>query len=318
MTDQMVEAEGLTKRFGKVQALDGLTLAAPSGGVLAVLGPNGAGKSTFVRMLATLTTPDRGVLRVAGVDALRHPDRVRALIGLAGQYAAVEEAMTGLENLEMVARLFGLSRRDAKRRAVAVLDRLDLADAGGRLVRGWSGGMRRRLDLGATLVGTPRVLLLDEPTTGLDPASRIGLWESVRELVADGTDVVLTTQYLDEADHLADRIVIIDHGRTIAEGTPAELKAQGGRDVVEAHPRERDQADDVARVLGEAIGAVATVDHDTGRVSVPADGGTQGLAAAVRGLDAAGIVVDDLALRRPTLDEIFLALTGRDTLQEAS
>ena len=313
MTDQMVEAEGLTKRFGKIDALAGLTLAAPTGGVLAVLGPNGAGKSTFVRMLATLTTPDSGSLRVAGIDALRHPDQVRARIGLAGQYAAVEEAMSGIENLEMVARLFGFSKREARQRAGAVLERLDLVDAGDRLVRTWSGGMRRRLDLGATLVGAPRVLLLDEPTTGLDPGSRIGLWESVRELVGDGTDVVLTTQYLDEADHLADRIVIIDHGRTIAEGSPAELKAQGGRDVVEAHPRERGQAGAVADVLGAAIGAPASIEHDTGRVSVPVADGTRGLAAAVRGLDDAGIIVDDLALRRPTLDEIFLALTGHGT-----
>jgi ABC-2 type transport system ATP-binding protein len=318
MTEQMVAAEGLTKRFGKVQALDGLSLRAPGGGVLAVLGPNGAGKSTFVRMMATLTTPDAGSLHVAGVDALRHPDRVRALIGLAGQYAAVEEAMSGIENLEMVARLFGFSRRESQRRAGAVLERLDLSDAGRRLVRTWSGGMRRRLDLGATLVGAPRVLLLDEPTTGLDPASRIGLWESVRELVADGTDVVLTTQYLDEADHLADRIVIIDHGRTIAEGSPAELKAQGGRDVVEAHPRQREEAETVAAILGNAIGALATIDTDTGRVSVPVDDGTHGLAAAVRGLDASALVVDDLALRRPTLDEIFLALTGHDTERKAS
>jgi daunorubicin resistance ABC transporter ATP-binding subunit len=318
MTEQMVAAEGLTKRFGKVQALAGLTLQAPAGGVLAVLGPNGAGKSTFVRMMATLATPDAGSLRVAGTDALRHPNRVRALIGLAGQYAAVEEAMSGIENLEMVARLFGFSRREAKHRAAAVLERLDLADAGKRLVRTWSGGMRRRLDLGATLVGAPRVLLLDEPTTGLDPASRIGLWEAVRELVADGTDVVLTTQYLDEADHLADRIVIIDHGRTIAEGSPAALKAQGGRDVIEAHPRQREQAATVATVLGTAIGAVAAIDTDTGRVSVPVDDGTHGLAAAVRGLDAAGLVLDDLTLRRPTLDEIFLALTGYDPERKAS
>ncbi len=176
--------------------------------------------------------------------------------------------------------------------------------------------MRRRLDLGATLVGAPRVLLLDEPTTGLDPASRIGLWEAVRELVADGTDVVLTTQYLDEADHLADRIVIIDHGRTIAEGSPAELKASGGRDVVEAHPRARDQADAVARIIGAAVGAATTIDADTGRVSVPVVDGTRGLAAAVRGLDDAGLTVDDLGLRRPTLDEIFLALTGHDTTKE--
>ncbi len=318
MSQQMVEAEGLTKRFGKVEALAGLTLAARSGGVLAVLGPNGAGKSTFVRMMATLTTPDAGSLHVAGVDARRHPDQVRALIGLAGQYAAVEEAMTGLENLEMVARLFGFSRRDAQRRASAVLERLDLVAAGDRLVRTWSGGMRRRLDLGATLVGVPHVLLLDEPTTGLDPGSRIGLWESVRELVADGTDVVLTTQYLDEADHLADHIVIIDHGRTIATGSPAELKARGGRDVVEAHPRQRDDAPAVAAALGVAIGTAAIVDPDTGRVSVAVDDGTQALSDVVRGLDRAGLAVDDLALRRPTLDEIFLALTGHATDDEGA
>jgi ABC-2 type transport system ATP-binding protein len=316
MSAQMVAADGLTKRFGKVDALAGLTVAAPTGGVFAILGPNGAGKSTFVRMMATLTSPDAGSLHVAGVDALRHPDRVRGLIGLAGQYAAVEEAMSGIENLEMVARLFGFSRRDAKRRAAAVLERLALTGASDRLVRGWSGGMRRRLDLGATLVGAPRVLLLDEPTAGLDPASRIGLWEAVRELVADGTDVVLTTQYLDEADHLADRIVIIDHGRTIAEGSPAELKASGGQDVVEAHPRGREQADAVARVIGTAVGAATSIDADTGRVSVPVVDGTRGLAAAVRGLDDAGLAVDDLGLRRPTLDEIFLALTGHDTTKE--
>jgi ABC-2 type transport system ATP-binding protein len=316
MTAQMVAADGLTKRFGKVDALTGLTVAAPTGGVVAILGPNGAGKSTFVRMMATLTIPDAGSLHVAGVDALRHPERVRGLIGLAGQSAAVEEAMTGLENLEMVARLFGFSRRDAKRRAAGVLERLMLTEAGGRLVRGWSGGMRRRLDLGATLVGAPRVLLLDEPTTGLDPASRIGLWEAVRELVADGTDVVLTTQYLDEADHLADRIVIIDHGRTIAEGSPAELKAGGGQDVVETQPRHRDQADAVARVVGAAVDATTAIDADTGRVSVPVVDGTSGLAAAARALDDAGLAVDDLALRRPTLDEIFLALTGHDTTKE--
>jgi ABC-2 type transport system ATP-binding protein len=295
-----------------------LTLSAPTGGVLAVLGPNGAGKSTFVRMLATLTTPDNGTLTVAGVDALRHPNRVRSLIGLAGQYAAVEEAMTGRENLEMVARLFGHPKREARRRADDVLEQLDLTDAAGRLVRGWSGGMRRRLDLGATLVGEPRVLLLDEPTTGLDPGSRIGLWEAVRGLVARGTDVVLTTQYLDEADHLADMIVIIDHGRTIAEGSPATLKADAGRAVIEAWPRDRGQAEAVAAALSATAGTAATIDADTGRVSVPVDDGTRRLAAAVHRLDDVGLVVDDLALRSPTLDEVFLALTGRATDQETA
>ncbi len=318
MARNIVEAEGLHKRYGKVEALDGLTLSAPAGGVLAVLGPNGAGKSTFVRMVATLTKPDAGSLSVAGIDALRHPDRVRTVIGLAGQSAAVEEAMTGRENLEMVARLFGCSRRDARRRASDVLERLGLSDAAGRLVRGWSGGMRRRLDLGATLVGEPRLLLLDEPTTGLDPASRIALWEAVRELVAGGTDVVLTTQYLEEADHLAERIVIIDHGRTIAEGTPAQLKAQTGRDVIEARPRDRGQAPAVAWILGSVGAEPARVDQDTGRVSVRVDDGPERLAVVVRRLDEQRLVVDDLALRGPTLDEVFLTLTGHDIERKAS
>jgi len=310
MNDLVVEAEGLAKRFGKVQALAGLTLSAPSGGVLAVLGPNGAGKSTFVRTVATLTEPDAGSLRVGGVDALREPAKVRSIIGLAGQYAAVEEAMNGRENLEMIARLVGFSKQEARRRSEAVLERLGLTDDAGRLVRGWSGGLRRRLDLGATLVGAPRLMLLDEPTTGLDPASRIGLWESVRELVADGTDVLLTTQYLEEADQLADRIVIIDHGRTIAAGSPAELKAQVGGDRIEAHPRRRDQAQAVAEQIGLALGSSAVVEADTGKVSAPVSDGTHSLGAVVRNLDAAGLVVDDLGVRRPTLEEVFLALTG--------
>ena len=316
--EAMVEAEGLIKRYGKVAALDGLTLSAPAGGVLAVLGPNGAGKTTFVRTMATLTRPDAGTLRVAGVDALRSPQRVRALIGLAGQSAAVEEAMTGRENLEIVARLFGQSPADARRSATTTLERLDLTEPADRLVRGWSGGMRRRLDLGASLVGRPRILLLDEPTTGLDPGSRIALWEAVRELVADGTDVLLTTQYLEEADHLADRVVIIDHGRVIAEGTPGELKSRAGRDVIEAHPRVRHEAPVIAAALTAAAGAPAHVDPDTGVVSVPVVDGTAGLAAAVRALDNHLLRVDDLALRRPTLDEVFLALTGPATERKAS
>jgi ABC-2 type transport system ATP-binding protein len=316
--EQMVEAEDLRKRYGKVQALDGLTLSAPAGGVLAVLGPNGAGKTTFVRTMATLTRPDAGTLRVAGVDARRDPKRVRALIGLAGQSAAVEEAMTGRENLEIVARLFGQSASDARRNATETLERLGLTEAADRLVRGWSGGMRRRLDLGASLVGRPQILLLDEPTTGLDPASRIALWEAVRELVDAGTDVVLTTQYLEEADHLADRIVIIDHGRVIAAGTPSELKSRAGRDVIEAQPRDRDSAPAVARALSAVAGDDAHLDDDTGRVTVPIADGTAGLAEVVRILDGQRLAVDDLALRRPTLDEVFLALTGHLTDRKAS
>jgi ABC-2 type transport system ATP-binding protein len=311
--EPMVEAIDVRKRFGNVQALDGLTLTAPAGSVIAVLGPNGAGKTTFVRMVATLTRPDAGTVRVAGVDVARHPDQVRTLIGLAGQYAAVEEAMTGRENLEMVARLFGRGRRDSRNRALAVLEQLGLADAGDRLVRGWSGGMRRRLDLGASLVGDPRVLLLDEPTTGLDPASRIALWDAVRDLVAGGTDVLLTTQYLDEADQLADLVVIIDRGRTIATGTPAELKTQAGRDVIEAGAQDRDAVAVVASTLEAVTGSTAHIDAESGRVSVPVANGMGGLAAAVRALDEAKVAVDDLALRRATLDEVFLTLTGHTT-----
>ena len=307
--EAVVQAVGLRKRFGKVQALDGLTLSAPGGGVVAVLGPNGAGKTTFIRSVATLSAVDDGTLLVDGVDVRAHPERVRALFGLAGQHAAVEEAMTGIENLVMVARLFGHSRKESRRRAFEVLELLGLADAGRRLVRGWSGGMRRRLDLGASLVGDPRLLLLDEPTTGLDPASRIALWDAVRDLVAAGTDVLLTTQYLDEADQLADHIVIIDHGRTIATGTPAQLKARAGRDVIEAHPRHRADASAVAAALESITGNHATIDADSGRVAVASSDGTAGLAAAVRILDNTNLDVADLALRRPTLDEVFLALT---------
>jgi ABC-2 type transport system ATP-binding protein len=305
-----IEARGLTKRFGTAQALSGLDLSAEPGRVAAVLGPNGAGKTTFVRCVSTLVRPDGGSLHVAGIDARRRPEQVRRVIGLAGQYAAVEEAMTGRENLEMVARLFGLGRRDSAAAATSVLDQLGLTEDADRLVRTYSGGMRRRLDLGASLVGSPRLLLLDEPTTGLDPRSRIELWDAIRGLVARGTDVLLTTQYLDEADQLAHDIVIIDHGTVIAAGTPAELKSQAGRDVIEVHVRD-------ARELGAAAGALARVSPDlrideaTRRVAVPVDAGTVQLPDTVRLLDALGIAVEDIALRRPTLDEVFLALTGR-------
>ncbi|HEY6524185.1 MAG TPA: ATP-binding cassette domain-containing protein, partial [Solirubrobacteraceae bacterium] len=224
----IIEARGLTKRYGRTRALDGLDLVAQSGQVVAVLGPNGAGKTTFVRSVATLLRPDEGTLHVAGHDVRREPAAVRRVIGLAGQFAAIEPAMTGRENLEMVARLFGRSGREAKAAAAAVLEQLGLVGDGDRLARTYSGGMRRRLDLGASLVGAPRLLLLDEPTTGLDPRSRIELWDAIRALVAAGTDVLLTTQYLDEADHLASQVVIIDHGRAVAAGTPAELKRRIG------------------------------------------------------------------------------------------
>ena len=311
----VIEAVGLTKRFPSrgepVRALDGLDLVAPAGAVTAVLGPNGAGKTTFVRAVATLHRPDGGELRVAGIDAVAHPARVRGVIGLAGQYAAVEEAMTGRENLVMVARLFGHGRRQAAAAATQVLGQLGLADAGDRLVRTYSGGMRRRLDLGASLVGAPQLLLLDEPTTGLDPASRIELWDAIRELVAGGTDVLLTTQYLEEADQLADHVVIIDHGRSIATGTPSELKSQAGRDMIEV--RVRDHADVAAarRALAPLGTDEPRVDEPNRRVAVPVSDGTARLADAVRRLADEGVALDDVGLRRPTLDEVFLALTGR-------
>jgi daunorubicin resistance ABC transporter ATP-binding subunit len=310
MSTPIVEARGLTKSFGKVQALAGLDLVAESGQVVAVLGPNGAGKTTFVRSVATLVRPDGGELRVAGIDAARHPEQVRQVIGLAGQYAAVEPAMTGRENVTMVARLYGQTRRQAKANADVVLDQLGLTDAADRPVSTYSGGMRRRLDLGASLVGAPRLLLLDEPTTGLDPRSRNELWEAIRGMVAAGTDVLLTTQYLDEADQLAQRIVIVDKGRVIADGTPDELKSRAGRDVVEVRVR---RADDMA-VVAEALGRLGTdaprTDAGTSRVTVPVSGGRAVIAEAVRALDALAVDVDDIGLRRPTLDEVFLTLTG--------
>ncbi len=306
----IVEARGLTKHYGKTRALDGLDLVAHRGRVAEVLGPNGAGKTTFVRAVATLVRPDGGSLHVAGIDAGRDPAAVRRVIGLAGQYAAVEEAMTGRENLEMVGRLFGLDRRAARRAAASVLDQLGLSADADRLVRTYSGGMRRRLDLGASLVGSPRLLLLDEPTTGLDPRSRIALWDAIRALVAAGTDVVLTTQYLDEADQLASDIVIVDRGRVIASGTPSELKARAGRDVVEIHVRDADSVPRVADGL-RPLDPDPRVDVATRRVAIGVDDGTARLMEVVRVLDLLGVAVDDVALRRPTLDEVFLTLTGQ-------
>jgi ABC-2 type transport system ATP-binding protein len=306
----IIDARALTKRFGKVDALDGLDLTAERGQVVALLGPNGAGKTTFVRSVATLLRPDSGSLHVAGVDAIAHPEQVRRLIGLAGQYAAVEEAMTGRENLEMVARLFGHRTRQARAGAQAVLEQLRLTDAADRLVRTYSGGMRRRLDLGASLVGSPELLLLDEPTTGLDPRSRIELWDAIRTLVEAGTDVLLTTQYLDEADQLASHVVIVDQGRVVIAGTPDELKAEAGRDVIEIHLAERAELGRVAEGLAALSPEAPRVDETTRRVAIAVDGGASRLPEAVRVLDQLGVAVDDIAQRRPTLDEVFLAITG--------
>jgi ABC-2 type transport system ATP-binding protein len=312
-----IEASGIVKRFGKTVALDGLDLVAEQGVILAVLGPNGAGKTTFVRSIATLIKPDAGTLRVFGHDVVREPDAVRQTIGLAGQFAAVEPAMTGRENLEMVARLFGLNRREAKENSARVLEQMGLTEAADRLVRTYSGGMRRKLDLGASLVGAPRLLLLDEPTTGLDPRSRIDLWDAIRSLVDQGTNVLLTTQYLDEADHLAGQIVIIDHGKTVASGTPAELKQRAGRNVIEVHVRDREDIAEAAKALAQCgDGAEPQIDESTRRVSVVVEGGTERVSLALKPLEKLGITLDDVALRQPKLDEVFMALTGQ-ALEEA-
>src|SRR6202162_679013 len=305
-----LEAADLVKAFGKTRALDGLNLTMRPGQVMALLGPNGAGKTTFVKLVATLLRPDAATLRVDGIDVARHPGAVRRLVALAGQYAAVEPTMTGRENVVMVARLSGASAADARRDAAAVLEQMGLGDAADRTARTYSGGMRRRLDLGASLVGRPRLLVLDEPTTGLDPRSRIELWEAIRSLVATGTDVLLTTQYLDEADHLAADIVIIDHGQVIAAGTPSELKTLAGDDVIEVHVRDAEALPDVAAVLS-AVGRDPRVDRATRRVWVAVDDGTRRRMEAMRALDHGGAGVEDISLRRPTLDEVFLTLTGK-------
>ena len=307
----IIEAHGLTKRFGDVDALAGLDLVAESGRITALLGPNGAGKTTFVSAVATLLRPDAGELRVAGIDVTAHPRRVRQIIGLAGQSASVEPAMTGRENLQLVARLFGLDRRAARAAAVDVLDRLGLTDAGDRLVRTYSGGMRRRLDLGASLVGRPRLLLLDEPTTGLDPRSRRELWDAIRGLVADGVDVLLTTQYLEEADNLARHVVIMDHGRVIDAGTPDELKDRAGRDVIDVRPRAAGDLPAVEEILGSVSDDTPQSDIDTQRASVSVDTGADKLALVVQRLHDRHIALDDVGVRRPSLDEVFLALTGQ-------
>jgi ABC-2 type transport system ATP-binding protein len=310
MAAPTIEARGARKRFGKTIALDGLDLVAEPGQVVALLGPNGAGKTTFVRAVATLLPLDAGELLVAGHDAGREPAVVRQLIGLAGQFAAVEPVMTGRENLEMVARLFGKGRREAKRAAALVLDQMSLDEAADRPVRTYSGGMRRRLDLGASLVGEPRLLLLDEPTTGLDPRSRNELWDVIRALVGRGTDVLLTTQYLDEADQLASHIVIIDHGKAVASGSPGELKGRIGGRVIEVHTRSRDDLALVANTLERLDQGRAQVDEATRKVSLGVDGTVNWLSLALQAMEASGANVEDISLRQPSLDEVFLTLTG--------
>jgi ABC-2 type transport system ATP-binding protein len=301
-----VETSELRKRYGDVEALQGVDLRAEHGTVLGLLGPNGAGKTTAVRILTTLLQPDGGSASVAGFDVVRQPKLVRKSIGLAGQYAAVDENLSGFENLEMVGRLYHLGGGVARERARDLLLAFDLEEAGARLVRTYSGGMRRRLDLAAALVARPPILFLDEPTTGLDLPSRIALWEAIEALVAEGTTVLLTTQYLDEADRLADTIAVIDQGRVIAEGTSDELKAQVGGERLEV------RLDDPARsdAAVEALAALGPPGVDDGLVRVPLQRREGAIAEAIRALDRAGVGVDDIAVRTPTLDDVFLELTG--------
>ena len=307
-----VAAEGLVKRYGKTTALDGVDLTVRPGTVLGVLGPNGAGKTTAVRVLTTLVRADEGHATVGGFDVVRDADKVRALIGLTGQYAAVDEDLTGFENLLLIGRLLELPRRAAKARATELLTRFDLSDAARRSVKTYSGGMRRRLDLAASLVSRPEILFLDEPTTGLDPRSRGEVWQMVRELVADGVTVLLTTQYLDEADRLANEIAVVDHGRVIATGTPAELKAKVGGQTLDVRPTELTDLDRVSAIVESVVG-VKPSGHadDAGLLSVPVDD-EDAFPAVVQRLKQEQIRVTELALRLASLDEVFLALTGHD------
>ncbi len=317
-----IVAEGLVKiyrsRKSEVRALDGVDLTVEEGTVLGLLGPNGAGKTTTVRILATLLKPDAGHATVAGFDVVRQAQELRRVIGLSGQYAAVDENLTGRENLWMFGRLYQLSSAEARRRADELLEQFDLVDAADRTVKTYSGGMRRRLDLGSALIGRPRLLFLDEPTTGLDPRSRLGMWDVIRRLVREGTTLLLTTQYLEEADELADTIAVVDHGKIIARGTADELKSQVGGERIEVVVRDREAVGQASQILVRHGSGETTLDEHTRKLTVPATGGATTLIQVVRDLDEVGIRIDDIALRRPTLDDVFLSLTGHAAEVEAA
>jgi ABC-2 type transport system ATP-binding protein len=309
-----IDAEGLVKiyrsRGAEVRALDGVDLTVEEGTVLGLLGPNGAGKTTTVRILATLLKPDAGHATVAGFDILRQANELRSVIGLSGQYAAVDENLTARENLWMFGRLYQLSSADSRARAVELLEQFDLVDAADRVTKTYSGGMRRRLDLASALIGRPRLLFLDEPTTGLDPRSRLGMWDVIRGLVREGVTLLLTTQYLEEADELADSIAVVDHGRIIARGTADELKGQVGGERIEVVVHDRADLARAEEVLVRDGSGQWVLDEHTRKLTVPATGGAGKLMEVVRDLGEAGVAIDDIALRRPTLDDVFLALTG--------
>jgi ABC-2 type transport system ATP-binding protein len=318
ISEHAIHAEGLVKNFGRTRALDGLDLDVAEGSLLALLGPNGAGKTTAVRILTTLLKPDAGHASVAGFDVVQQPDRIKSRIGLAGQSVAIDEYMTGRENLEMIGRLYHLRVADARRRAIELLEQFDLVDAGGRIAKTYSGGMRRRLDLAASLVALPPVLFLDEPTTGLDPRSRRQMWGIISSLVKEGSTILLTTQYLEEADELADRIAVVDSGRVIAEGTSNELKDRLGGDRIEIVVAKDAEVHRAAEVARQHLSGDPTVDRGQRRVTGPSRNGTSELARLVRELDAAGISITDLQLHRPSLDDVFLTLTGHEAEREES
>ncbi|CAM5491187.1 putative Daunorubicin/doxorubicin resistance ATP-binding protein DrrA [Streptomyces afghaniensis 772] [Streptomyces afghaniensis] len=305
-----IYAEGLVKTFGDVRALDGVDLDVPEGTVLGLLGPNGAGKTTTVRCLTTLLRPDSGRAVVAGIDVLKQPDAVRRSIGLSGQFAAVDEYLTGRENLQMVGRLYQMKAKAAKERAAELLEQFHLADAADRPTKTYSGGMRRRLDLAAALVVSPPVMFMDEPTTGLDPRNRQQLWEVIKQLVSGGTTLLLTTQYLEEADHLAHDIAVVNHGKVIAKGTSDQLKARTGGERVEVVVHEREHIPAAAEVLAGFGKGDTTVEEHMRKLTAPVTGGAKLLAEVIRELDTRGIEIDDIGLRRPTLDDVFLSLTG--------